>query len=153
MTVRHIVAGVDGSENSRRALAWAAELARALRAELVVVHALGLLDRLADGEPVPTAAHRDAIVEAFEHSWCAPLADAGVTARRMVRDGTPVDVLLAVAEHEEADLIVVGSRGIGNVPERILGSTSHQLAARSIRPVVIVPEGVGSGSTSTHGAH
>jgi len=138
MTVRRIVAGLDGSENSRRALVWAVELARALQAELVAVHALGLLDRLGDGAPLPAAAHREAIVEAFENSWCAPLADAGIAARRLVHDGTPVDVLLEIANQEDADLIVVGSRGIGNVPEQI-GSTSHQLAVRSTRPVAIVP--------------
>ncbi len=88
---------------------------------------------------MPTAAHRAAIVETFENSWCAPLADIRLAARRLVRDGTPVDVLLAIAKQEDADLIVVGTRGMGNVAEQILGSTSHQLAARSATPVAIVP--------------
>jgi len=139
MTVRCIVVGIDGSENSRRALTWAAGLARALRAELVVVHAIGLLERLDDGNPIPTAAHREAIVERFENSWCAPVADIGIACRRLVRDGTPVDALLATAKQEDADLVVVGTRGTGNVTEQMLGSTSHQLAARSITPVAIVP--------------
>lgn len=139
MTIRRIVAGLDGSENSQRALAWAIELARGLGAELIAVHALGLLDRLDTGERVPAAPHRDEIVQTFERSWCAPLANAQIASRRIVRDGTPVDAVLAIVKEEAANLIVVGSRGIGNVPEQVLGSAGHQLATRSTVPVVIVP--------------
>jgi nucleotide-binding universal stress UspA family protein len=138
---RRIVVGLDGSENAHRALTWAIGLARSCRADLVAVHALGLLDLLENGAPVPTAPHRGEIAERFKTVWCAPLRGAGITNRLIVRDGTPVDVLLMVADEEQADLIVVGSRGLGNRPEQVLGSTSHQLAAHASTPVVIVPPG------------
>ena len=49
--------------------------------------------------------------------------------------------LLAAADEEDADLIVVGSRGLGGFPQLLLGSTSTQLAQHSSRPVTIVPSG------------
>ena len=48
-----------------------------------------------------------------------------------LRDGNPVQVLLAVADEVDADLIVVGSRGFGGFPTLLLGSTSTQLAQHS----------------------
>jgi len=138
---RRIMVGLDGSENAHRALTWAIGLARSCRADLVAVHALGLLDRLENGARVPAATHRGEIAERFETVWCAPLRGAGITNQLIVRDGTPVDVLLTVADEEDANLIVVGSRGLGKRPEQVLGSTSHQLAARASTPVVIVPPG------------
>ena len=49
MTIRHIVVGLDGSEHSRRAASWAASLATDLDADVVGLHALGLLHQTADG--------------------------------------------------------------------------------------------------------
>jgi nucleotide-binding universal stress UspA family protein len=68
-----------------------------------------------------------------------PAADD--TVRRIIEHGDPVSVLLRIAQAEAADLIVVGSRGIGGHPGLLLGSTSTQVAQRADRPVVIVPHG------------
>ena len=68
-----------------------------------------------------------------------PLDAAGVVSRRLVRDGNPVSVLLAMADDEQADLIVVGSRGLGGYPELLLGSTSTQVAQRAHCPVTVFP--------------
>jgi nucleotide-binding universal stress UspA family protein len=141
MQLERIVVGVDGSENSLAAVSWAAGLARATGAEVVAVHALGLLERLGDGPPVASQTHRDEIRERFEAEWCAPLDAPDVRCRRVVRDGSPVTALLAVAEDEGADLIVVGSRGLGGYPEQLLGSTSTQVAQHAPCPVAIVPTG------------
>lgn len=142
MKLERIAVGVDGSDNSVAAVEWAAGLAAATGADVVAVHALGLLDRLDPGaEPVPTAAHRDEIRARFESDWTGALDEAGVRCRRLVRDGPPVAVLLEVAEEEGVDVIVVGSRGLGGYPEQLLGSTSTQVAQSAGVPVVIVPPG------------
>jgi nucleotide-binding universal stress UspA family protein len=142
MKLDRIIVAVDGSENSLAAVGWAAGLAEATGAEVVAVHAVGLLEQLgADGEPVPTQPHRDDIQRQFEESWCAPLDQPGIRCRRLLRDGNPVSVLLAVADEEDADLLVLGSRGLGGYPEALLGSTSTQVAQHSTRPVTIVPSG------------
>jgi nucleotide-binding universal stress UspA family protein len=139
MTLERIIVAVDGSENSLVALRWAVDLASAVHAEVVAVHALGLLEQLDVGEPVPSQPNREDIQRQFEVTWCEPLEQAGVACRRVLRDGNPVTVLLDVAEEEDADLVVLGSRGLGGYPEALLGSTSTQVAQRSTRPVTIVP--------------
>jgi nucleotide-binding universal stress UspA family protein len=139
MKLERIVVAVDGSDNSLTAVDWAAQLAGLTGAEVVAVHALGLLEHLEAEDPVPAQPHRDEIQRRFETTWCAPLDRAGVRSRRFVRDGNPVSVVLAVAAEEDADLVVLGSRGLGGYPEQLLGSTSTQVAQRSTRPVAIVP--------------
>jgi nucleotide-binding universal stress UspA family protein len=106
----------------------------------VAVSALGLLFHIDSGDPMPAQGHRDEIRQRFETSWCAPLQATGVRYRAELRDGNPVSALVAVADEVDADLIVVGSRGLGGFPELLLGSTSTQLAQHSGRPVVIVPQ-------------
>jgi nucleotide-binding universal stress UspA family protein len=140
MKVGRIAVGVDGSANSLAAVEVAAGIAAAFGAEVVAVHALGLLERMApDAEPVPTAGHRDEIRARFESQWCAALDEAGVTCNRIIRDGPPVQVMLDVADEEGVDVIVLGSRGLGGFPEALLGSTSTQVAQHAKVPVVIVP--------------
>lgn len=139
--VATIVVGLDGSANSHEAVQWAAGLAAALDAEVVAVHALGLLDRLEpDGPMVPTQPHRDEIAERANGLWVAPLVDAGVRHRVLLHDGSPVDVVLDVVDEVGADLVVLGSRGIGGSPALLLGSTSSQVAQQSPCPVTIVPD-------------
>jgi nucleotide-binding universal stress UspA family protein len=137
-TLRHVVVGVDGSENSRRALDWAVTLARPAGARVTAVHALGLLDRL-DDERVTTADHRDAIVEQFRTVWCAALDDADLPSERIALDGSPADVVLRAAEERGADLIVVGERGTGGGAASELGSTSRRVLEGADRPVLVVP--------------
>lgn len=139
MTISTVVVGVDGTDGSDRALRWASELASAVGATVVAVHALGLLDS-SGGPTVPVEGHGREIGARFEGEWCAPAVQAGVALRRELRFGAPVEVLLQVAAQEDADLIVVGSRG-SNRPASfsVLGSTSHEVANRSTRPVLVVP--------------
>jgi nucleotide-binding universal stress UspA family protein len=135
-----IVVGVDGSDASGRAVAWAASLGGALGAEVVVVHALGLIHRRPTGETVASDTHRDEIREELERAWCAPLREAGVPYRSELREGNPVTALLETAEATQASLLVVGNRGLGGFPGLLLGSTSAQVAQHARRPVVIVPD-------------
>lgn len=134
-----IVVGVDGSAGSARAAGWAAALARATGAEVVAVHALGLLTRTAGGAPESSQAHRADIAARLAGEWCQPLAAAGVAHRAVVADGNPVLGLLAEAEREGADLVVVGRRGSGALPGLELGSTSRELVERAPVAVVVVP--------------
>lgn len=135
-----ILVGVDGSQDSAEAVRFTARLAGALGAQVVAVHALGMLDRLEpDGPKVPTQPHRDEIAGKVAGEWTRPLADAGVSHRALLQDGNAVDVVLRAVEEVGADLVVLGSRGVGGSPVRLLGSTSTQVAQRCGRPVTIVP--------------
>ena len=138
MSIGRILVGVDGSSFSAAALRWAADLATDLDAEVVAVHAAGLLTEVSAGEPVPTVTHHAEVVAAL-HQWCEPLRAAGVPHREITSDGPPTLVLLRVAAERDADLIVVGTRGRGGAPGLLLGSTSHQVLQLSDRPVTVVP--------------
>ena len=127
-SISRILVGVDGSEASRRALEWAATLGRDLDAEVVAVHAAGLIERL----------DADSSHEAFEREWCAPLDAVQVRNRRLVVDGPPPLVMLRVAEQEDVDLIVVGTRGMGGEAAQILGSTSRHLVEHAAVPVTVL---------------
>ena len=134
-----LVVGVDGSGYSKRALDWAIMVARPFDAEIVAVHAVGLLTRLNGGPPVPSQDHLQQLRDTFEDQWCRPLTTSGLDHRKLCIDGPPVPVLLDVAEQNEADLLVVGSRGSGGFAGLLLGSTSHQLAEHASCPVAIIP--------------
>lgn len=138
MELHRMVVGVDGSPNSLAAVEWAAGLARLVGAEVTAVHALGLLERLDTDPPVPVEGHHDEIRRRFDDVWTAPLHDLAVPARREMRYGRPADVLLAVCENDDPDLVVVGTRGLGGA-EMLLGSTSAEVVRRCRCPVVVVP--------------
>jgi nucleotide-binding universal stress UspA family protein len=138
MKLRRVVVGVDGSPNSLAAVEWTAGLARLVGAEVIAVHALGLLERLDADAPVPVEGHQDDIRQRFDDVWTAPLNELPAVARREMRYGRPADVLLALCDDEDVDLVVVGTRGLGGA-QLLLGSTSTEVAHRCRRPVVVVP--------------
>ena len=135
-----MVVGVDGSAESRAALVWAAEQAAATGAQVVAVHAIGLLERLpSSGHREPAAGHMEEIRRSLEDDWCEILRQRGVEYRTELEYGPPADVLMAAAARLGAVLIVVGSRGTGAAPSGALGSSSLRVARQSEVPVVIVP--------------
>jgi nucleotide-binding universal stress UspA family protein len=75
--------------------------------------------------------------------WCSEAA-ASIPQRRLVLDGDPRTALLDAAEQESADLVVVGSRGLGSMRRLLLGSVSSALAEHIEVPVAIVPPGRGT---------
>ena len=139
----NIVVGVDGSEDSKRALAWCGKYAGALGAKVFAVHAIEVpvyawrLDVYAP--PLYTDVDRERIEETLRGEWCKVLTDAGVPFEAEVVDGYPANVIIEVAHREKADLVVTGRRGLGGFKEMMLGSTSHHLSHHLDRPLVIVP--------------
>ncbi len=136
--------GVDGSDPARRAVEWCAAHAEALRAEVVVVHALETPTYAGAGPPYiwlksPTPEQREARHDLVARDWCKPLADAGVPFRVVIIDGEPAPALMEAATREDAALIVTGRRGHGGFKKLVLGSTSHHLVHHLGRPLVIVP--------------
>jgi nucleotide-binding universal stress UspA family protein len=139
------VVGVDGSEQSRRAVEWCATYAKLLGAEVVAVHAIDIpfLDTQPTAFPVRipefSAEEREDLEDVVTGEWCAPLEEASVSFRVVLVDGVPARVLMRAAVDEDADLVVTGKRGRGGFAELILGSTSHALSLHLNRPLVIVP--------------
>jgi nucleotide-binding universal stress UspA family protein len=137
-----IVVGTDGSETAREAVRRAAELARLSGGTLHIVSAYR-----------PVSAHkldaqRRALPEEFRWSLSADAelqntlqaallmaTEAGATAQTVGRVGDPVDVILSTAEELNADLIVIGSKGI---ERRILGSVPNSVVHDAQCDVLVV---------------
>jgi nucleotide-binding universal stress UspA family protein len=146
--IGRIVVGVDGSEGSQRALAWAVDEARLRKWVLVAIHAYTIPPFLMTPGAlagVPAAPLNDpALIEQLEKAAEKLLAQEieqvdsdDLTIEGRVVSGPATDALIKAAE--EADLVVVGTRGLGGFKELLLGSVSHQVVHYSPRPVVIVP--------------
>jgi nucleotide-binding universal stress UspA family protein len=140
---KKILVGLDGSAGSARALAWAIELARAVKAEIVAVHVVELLTPSALGLGLAPIDLPDDWVDdlksRFENEWTAPLKQSGVRYRTVFERGVPAPTLIAIAQEQHPDLIVTGSRGLGGFSELLLGSVSHQLVLHAQLPVVVIP--------------
>ena len=141
MAVQRIVIGTDGSSGASKAMAWCAELAAGLGAEVVAVQSYSPIDELAvtPGVDLTTLAERAAT--RLHDEWCAPLAAAGVAYRSHIVEDLPVDALVRTAAEEQADLIVIGSHGETGWRERILGRVASSLPHHTSCPIAIVPHG------------
>jgi nucleotide-binding universal stress UspA family protein len=138
-----IVVGVDGSPAARSALRFALREARLRGADVRVVGAWHLPVAAYAGGYGPGDPDLGAeLQQAARHSVDQALedVDAGdIPAETIVREGIPARVLLD--EAQDAELLVVGSRGLGGFRGLLLGSVSQQCAHHAPCPLVIVPYG------------
>jgi nucleotide-binding universal stress UspA family protein len=139
-TGKPVVVGVDGSAASQRALAWAVDHAVAHRLRLIAVHAWHL-PFTATGFylPYPDPDELAVGAERFLHEQLAQIDTSGLVAPveyRAVDAGAAAALIEAAAL---ASLVVVGSRGHGQLTNTILGSVSDQVSHHATSPVVVVP--------------
>jgi nucleotide-binding universal stress UspA family protein len=139
---RNIIVGTDGSDTAWAAVRHAAELAKALKAQLYVLSAWQAAPTLALAGAAPGYIGPDP-------GWHAESAERtlaevhdrlkleGVEAIPMARQGPAADVLVRTAEELDADLIVVGNRGMHGA-RRILGSVPNSVAHRAPCAVLVV---------------
>ena len=133
-----VVVGTDGSESSFLAVRRAAGVAAAMDAELVLASAYV-------GEHADTATKQTTAVEG-EMSAAEVLASARKEAERegakkvraVLKEGDPVEALMSIVKSEEADLLVVGNRGINSLTGRLLGSVPADAARQAECDVMIV---------------
>lgn len=145
--IRRVVVGVDGSEPSRRAVDFVAALALERDVEVDVVGAAeSLLGpsslRFAVREPIRSlAAEADAQEQARLHEVLVR-ATAVLGERIRVHTHTPIgDPARQLLERAAAaDLLVVGSRGLGAVRRLLLGTVSEKVLQHAPCPVLIVKE-------------
>ncbi|CAN5432690.1 hypothetical protein BH10ACT1_BH10ACT1_22730 [soil metagenome] len=139
MRLDRIVVGIDGSANSDRAADVAATLADLSGARVLAVHSTGLLEAM-PSEGTTAAERRSELRHHLEHEWTDVLRHPDIDVRCELREAAPVDGLLAAISEFDADLVIVGCRGVGVVPTQLLGSTSAQLAIVTPCPILIVPD-------------
>jgi nucleotide-binding universal stress UspA family protein len=127
---KKIVLGVDGSENGARAMAAAFAIAKAAKTlRVTLVH--GAV-RVEEGKQILADAEQSA-------------KDAGVRTESVLREGQhPGDALVDVADEKDANLVVVGSRGLTRAKRLIMGGVSNRVAHQAPCDVLIVRTGPAS---------
>jgi nucleotide-binding universal stress UspA family protein len=133
-----VLAAVDHSEVSERVLAAARDLALLSKGEVWVLH-------LQEREIIPrmglVPAESDDEAEAAVTSAVGELTAAGVTAHGVIREtvfGHAAREIMDDAREHEADVIIMGSRGRGDLAGLVLGSTTHKVIHLADRPVLVV---------------
>jgi nucleotide-binding universal stress UspA family protein len=142
MTTKPVVVGVDGSEESLRAVEWAALEAKRHSSPLRIVSAPSLVPRMHAYNASPAA-----IANALR-GIAARALDAAIIRSEEVTQGLSITTgllsgppALAVAESgAKASILVVGARGAGGFAAMVLGSVSRYAATRAPCPVVVVRE-------------
>ena len=142
--IKTILVAVDGSEHANKAIALASDLAKKYDARLIALH---VMTQVAS-DRVPPELHdyqrlehvrvtersvleseseqilRDAELQAQQHKG-APQVET------VLRSGDAAAIILEVANDRNADLIVMGSRGLGSLKGLLLGSVSHKVGQLS----------------------
>jgi nucleotide-binding universal stress UspA family protein len=144
MNMRHsIVSGVDGSEESRVAATVAADLAQALDLRLVIAHAADDPPTFPYGDLRLTEIQRRRGVQAVQRLFGTIAEGLSVVPETRIVYGNPVDALNRVATEEQAELLVVGSRGRSGIAAALSGSVSTRLASEGVVPVLVVSDEAG----------
>ncbi|HYM91819.1 MAG TPA: universal stress protein [bacterium] len=140
-----ILVATDGSAHALKAAELAARLARETRGAEVMLVNVGHIPTIALGGPGDGLVDFAAMEDALEQAGRAILdqtnkAFAGVDARvtRVYRRGDPTAEILKAGQEHKADLIVMGSRGLGQIGGLILGSVSERVLHGAHIPVLIV---------------
>jgi nucleotide-binding universal stress UspA family protein len=150
MPIRTILAPVDCSEHSRRALEYAVELAELVGAERV--EALFVTPRAVDYSPLdrwiwgeksdehPLDEDLDRALDASFREFldgCSAKVVDRVTPRRV--EGVPHKCILEAIERDRPDLTVLGTRGRTGAEHLLLGSVAERIVRHADRPVLTVP--------------
>jgi nucleotide-binding universal stress UspA family protein len=140
-----IVVGTDGSDTAKEAVRQAVELAQSVGAELLLVSAYQPVSRVAvtrEAAQMPedvqwmVSAREDVATLLAE---AAETAEAvGVPVQTFPRQGDPADAILDVAEERDADLIVVGNKGMTGAKRFLLGSVPNRVSHHAPCSVLII---------------
>jgi len=140
-----IVVGTDGSETAGEAVRQTTDLAKSVGAQVHLVSAF---------EPVSNQRQREERREApKDMEWMVnPRSDVDATLRQAAegiegqgvsvesysREGDPADAILDVAEEQNADLIVVGNKGMSGAKRFLLGSVPNKVSHHAPCSVMII---------------
>ncbi|MFD1930258.1 universal stress protein [Nonomuraea mangrovi] len=131
----NVIVGYDGSDYSMQALDWAMDEAELRKLPLTVVHAwqwpYGEADEEAKSHLRKAADH-----VLWHGAECARHAGSVGKVETDLYEGSAVERLVTLSE--QAELVVVGSRGMGGLPLAVLGSVATQVATLASCPVVVV---------------
>jgi len=138
---KRILVAYDGSENSKRALNVAIDIAKRYGSKLDIVEVIDIAALLALGlSPIP-----ENILQTVQEKVKADIdeaerkaKEAGVDAKGVIIEGEPAASIVEYATKNNVDLIVTGSRGLSTIKRLFLGSVSTKILNESRVPVLVV---------------
>lgn len=136
--IKNILIPVDGSDGSDRAITHAITLAEVCGAKLNFLYVANI------NQLAINACLSDAILEAVTKAGnvilerAVQMVPSGIEKEAFSETGSPAVVILDFADSIEADLVVMGSRGLGVVKGVLLGSVSQYIVEQSKCPVLVV---------------
>lgn len=149
-SARTIIVGIDGSDSSRSALAYALEDAAARGDKVRAVYVVAPPDLWATAYGLPTMPTRDGEFAAAQRALDTMLAEVIATVGSTVEEvpvetltlvGPPAEVLIKQAA--QADVLVIGHRGRGRIVSAVLGSVGLHCVMHAPCPVTVVRPGAG----------
>jgi nucleotide-binding universal stress UspA family protein len=143
---KNILVAMDGSERSYKALDVALDLQRRYESDLTLLtvfrhHSLleASMSMVRPQEPeTMDDALRSYAVEVSEAAKKYAIEGGAENVRAFVKRGPPSRTIVAFGEEHGADMIVLGSRGHGDLENYLLGSVSHKVTSLADCPVLVV---------------
>jgi nucleotide-binding universal stress UspA family protein len=132
-----IAVGTDGSATASEAVKVAAEMAQRFDARLVLLSAVKELGDASSGsaEELQWAYNPDSRVREILYRTEQDLRERNIECSSMVDEGDPAEVLIRLAEECDADLLVIGNKGM---QRRVLGSVPNSVTHRAPCSVYVV---------------
>ena len=136
---KNIVLAIDGSEYSHRAMEYARSLAERYEADLWLIHVFShTSDLLGYQDFEKLYAKRKSAGQAILDDARKILGSTVYKVHQELMEGSEAEAILMVAEKQQADLIVMGTRGFGSVKGLLVGSVSRKVIHLSTCPVMVV---------------
>lgn len=143
---KKILLASDGSEYALRAARAAAELAKAMGSSVTLLHVFTMpaLQMAVPGspgvdvDPGALSTYMEQVQDAVAKRTGRVLEEAGVPYTTLLEAGHPAEVIIRIAEDDNYDLIVMGSRGLSEIRSFLLGSVSDKVSHHAHCHVLIV---------------
>jgi nucleotide-binding universal stress UspA family protein len=136
---RNILVAVDGSKESKLALADAVDLALESNSKLTLVHVSNPAPGIIRSTPAGAAVAAE--LPAYHSKVLRQMVDTvpkELPVTTLLLEGNPAHEIVKAAREYEHDLIVIGSRGRGRATAALLGSVSHAVLHEASVPVLVV---------------
>lgn len=139
MQIKTILVPVDGSDHSKRAAAYAADLAEATGGDIILMHCHRRFPSVL-GEPYYQKVVTQIIEEANEllEPYRQLIREKGVSFTERILERPAGGAILNVAKTEACNIVVMGSRGRNNLEGLLLGSVTHRVLEAAPCPVLVV---------------
>ncbi|MGZ8538344.1 MAG: universal stress protein [Flavisolibacter sp.] len=140
--MKKLLVPTDFSSNADKALDFAVQIARQANAEIYIIHACELIGNSFKDHLALKKEHNDRMLDTAGKNLALlknSIEDAEqITVHTKIYTGGVTDCILEAAEVNEADMIIIGTRGETKFTERIFGSTTSDLLGKSKVPVMVV---------------